>query len=274
MNYYDKYLKYDLNNNSNPSSDIYFIKYQKYKNKYLKSKQQIGGTGLYGINFEGGKIISWETKCKNCIGWANCQIAMDAPFHSRVADESVRKQGRSEDVFGYDKVKFQSGIKKIFQFIKSKYSGIKIIIQIARGRAGIPMYEETLKPVFDQIELDNYQVVYGYRTVDYFDCRDLSEPFVFVNIGMFAVLTNVTETEVGEICTPSKTWSIEKYNPDKKKFVIEREPVDWSNNDKNILSDSEFSDIKKIKLFGIADCMDFITPDKYSIDAINELVKL
>ena len=136
------------------------------------------------------------------------------------------------------------------------------------------MYEETLKPVFEQIELDNYQVVYGYRTVDYFDCRDLSEPFVFVNIGMFAVLTNVDEIEVGEICSPSKTWVIEKYNKDTQLFVIDREPVDWSNNDKNIILNPEFSDIKKIKLFGIADCMDFITPDKYSINAINELVKL
>lgn len=255
----------------------YYNKYLVYKNKYLKLKKQIGGTGIYGINFEGGKIISWESKCKNCIGWANCQIAMDAPYdkdHARVADESIRKQGRSEDVFGYDKEKFQCNIKKIFQFIKSNYPGVKIIIQIARGRAGIPMYEETLKPVFDQIELNNYQVVYGYRTVDYFDCRDLSEPFVFVNIGMFAVLTNVSNVEVGEICSPNKTWSIEKYNSDKKIFVIKGDPVDWSNNDKNILSNKKFSDIKKIKLFGIADCMDFITPDKYSIDAINELVKL
>lgn len=33
-----KYLKYDLNGNSNPSSDIYYKKYQKYKMKYLQLK--------------------------------------------------------------------------------------------------------------------------------------------------------------------------------------------------------------------------------------------
>lgn len=252
----------------------YYTKYLKYKKKYIDLKKQIGGSGFYGINFEGGKIISWESKCKNCIGWANCQIAMDAPYHSRVADESVRQQGRSEDVFGYDKIKFQLDIKNIFQFIKSHYPGVKIVIQIARGRAGVPMFEETLKPVFDEIQLDNYQVAYGYRTAEYFDCRDISEPFVFINIGMFAVLTNVSEITVGEICNPSKTWSIEKYDNKKSRFVIKGEPTDWSNDNKNILSNPEFSNFKKINLFGISDCMDFITPDKYSIDAINELIKL
>ncbi len=252
----------------------YNKKYLKYKKKYIKLRNQIGGTNTYGINFEGGKIITWQKKCANCIGWVNCQIAMDAPYHSRVADESVRQQGRSEEVFGYDKESFQLDIKKIFQFIKDKYPDVKIIIQIARGRSGIPMFNETLKPVFEQINLANYQVVYGYKTVDYFDCRDLSEPFIFVNIGMFAVLTNVSSIRVGEICNPIKTWSIDKYNVETKRFHINVLPVDWSTDEKNILNKPEFYEIKKIKLFGIGDCMDFITPDKYHVDAINELIKL
>lgn len=252
----------------------YYKKYLTYKTKYLRLKNQIGGTNFYGINFEGGKIITWQNKCTNCIGWANCQIAMDAPYHSRVADETVRQQGRSEEVFGYDKELFQMQIKKIFSYINVQYPGIKIIIQIARGRAGVPMFNETLKPIFDQIELPNYQVVYGYRTIDYFDCRDLSEPFVFVNIGMFAVLTEVSAIQVGEICNPSKTWTIDKYNGVTKRFNINGQAVDWSDDEKNILNKPEFSHIKKIKLFGIGDCMDFITPDKYHSDAIEELIKL
>lgn len=264
--------------NQNSQNDFYFKKYMTYKAKYLKLKNfkinQIGGTGFYGINFEGGKIITWQTKCSNCVGWANCQIAMDAPFHERVADEKVRQQARSEEVFGYDKEKFQLNIEKIFTFIKTKYPEVKIQIQIARGRSGESMFSDTLKPVFDKIKLENYQVVYGYRTADYFDCRDISEQFVFVNIGMFAVLTQVDQIEVGEICNPVKTWAIEKYNSKNKEFVIKAEPVDWSDNDKNILNDQEFSNIKKINLFGIADCMEFITPDVYAKEAIDKLIQL
>ncbi len=44
-----------------------------------------------GINYEGGKIISHVLKYpQQCIAYANCQIAMDAPYHGRVADESHR----------------------------------------------------------------------------------------------------------------------------------------------------------------------------------------
>jgi hypothetical protein len=42
--YKKKYLKYDLNENSNPSLDtLYKTKYLKYKNKYLNLKEKIGG---------------------------------------------------------------------------------------------------------------------------------------------------------------------------------------------------------------------------------------
>jgi hypothetical protein len=44
--YFRKYLMYDLNNNSNSSSDIYFRKYQKYKQKYLNLKALIGGAEI------------------------------------------------------------------------------------------------------------------------------------------------------------------------------------------------------------------------------------
>lgn len=44
--FYEKYLKYDLNNYSNPNLDTYKIKYLKYKNKYLKLKAQLGGRNI------------------------------------------------------------------------------------------------------------------------------------------------------------------------------------------------------------------------------------
>ena len=40
-----------------------------------------------GINFEGGKIIKHILQSNYCKGYANVQIAMDAPYHGRVADE-------------------------------------------------------------------------------------------------------------------------------------------------------------------------------------------
>lgn len=59
MKSYDKYRKYansegismlyDLNESSNPSLNIYYNKYLKYKNKYLKLKSQIAGSDLDGL---------------------------------------------------------------------------------------------------------------------------------------------------------------------------------------------------------------------------------
>jgi len=261
----------------------FFKKYLKYKNKYVnlrdyfKVKNQIGSgeDDFYGINFEGGKIISHILSCSNsnCIGWANCQIVMDAPYNLRVADESVRKLGRSEIAFGMDEEKFNENIKKIFTFINNKYPDIKIIIQIARGRSAEKMFLETLKPIFDNLELKEYEVKYGYTTDVYYDCTKISaEQFIFVNIGMFAILTNSDKVDVGTICNPIKTWSIEAYK--NNKFEIKDDPVDWSKDERNILLNPEFKEMTQIKLFGIADYMKFITPDIYHIDAINELVKL
>lgn len=260
----------------------YYEKYLKYKKKYLNlKKNQLGGDRSFvvGINFEGGKIISRELECENCIGWVNCQIAMDAPFaesNSRIADESVRKQGRSEEVFGYDKKLFQSNIHRIFSHIKNKFAHVdsepKIIIQIARGRSGESMFKEVLEPVFEHIGLINYEVLYGYRTKDYYDCTKIDEPFVFVNIGMFAVLTHVDDVYVGEICNPVKTWAIQNYDTDN--FVIESEPIDWFGEPKNILNDVELEGFKKLYLFGINDDMKFITPADYSEKSIKKLIEI
>jgi hypothetical protein len=253
----------------------YHSKYIKYKNRYLalKNKQKGGDDSMVvGINFEAGKIISWQTKCKNCVGWANLQIVMDAPYAGREAGEEIRKQGPAEEVFGYDREKFIQDIHRIFSFIMKKYPDTKIIIQIARGRSGIPMFTGTIQFVFNEINLTNYEVYYGYRTADYYDCRDSSEPYVFVNVGMFAVLTHVDDVKVGQICNPVKTWSIEKYSDDN--FELKGEMVDWSSDEKNVLNESEFDDFKKIKLFGIADCMEFITSDVYKKEAVDKLIEL
>ena len=282
----------------------YGAKYLRYKSKYLALKQanqiggvkqsnqiggvkqanQIGGINemldkelikssepyAIGINFESGKIITWETKCKNCKAWANCQIGMDAPYLGRVADESVRTKGRSELSFpGYREDLLIENLKKILAYIKANYPNLLLVIQIARGRAGIQMFNEVIEPLLKDIE--RYKIQYGYRTANYFECRDLEEDFVFVNIGMFAVLTKPESIYVGELCNPVQTWSIKSYDKATKEFEIDPEMHSFETDNKNILN--SIDGIQKIKLFGISDCMEFITPDIYDEVAIQKLIE-
>jgi hypothetical protein len=257
----------------------YYSKYLKYKNKYLAlKKNQRGGDNEVlpiGINFESGKIITWETKCKNCIAWANCQIGMDAPYHGRVADESHRTKGRSELNFpGYREDLLINDLENLFEHIKLNYPETKIVIQIARGRAGIQMFDEVIEPVLKlkSINPDKYIIQYGYRTANYYECRDLEEDFVFVNIGMFAVLTEPEKVYVGQLCNPVITYNITNYDDDSKEFAVEETVYNFSSDPKNILN--KFGEIQKIKLFGIGDCMKFVTPDIYNESGIDKLIKL
>ena len=72
-----------------------------------------------GINYEGGKIIEYAEKIELCIGFINAQIAMDAPFHDQIADESVRALGRSElNMDGYDEIKLTICLDFIISVIK------------------------------------------------------------------------------------------------------------------------------------------------------------
>ncbi len=256
----------------------YYKKYLKYKKKYLGFKKQLGGVNKddlpIGINYESGKIITWESKCKNCVAYANCQIGMDAPYHGRVADETHRTKGRSELNFpGYREDLLINDLEYIFGYIKRHYSDIKIIIQIARGRSGNQMFEEVIEPVLSRQSIypNNYIVQYGYRTANYFECRDLEENFVFVNIGMFAVLTEPEKVYVGQLCNPVITYNITNYDKDLKKFAVEETVYDFTSDSKNILNN--FNQIQKIKLFGIGDCMKFVTPEIYDVNAIRKMIK-
>lgn len=230
-----------------------------------------------GINFEGGKIIKHVLQSKHCVSYANVQIAMDAPYHGRVADEKLRNKGRSELQFppkyGYSDVLVQCKLYKIIQRIQEKYPNTKIIMQVARGRSGISMYDEVLRDVLFPLGLVNangahnakkFKLLYGYRSTDYYQCSRAKTDFVFINIGMFAVLTNIQKVKVGEICNPTTTYDIVDTDMNitgKREF----------NDNKNILN--SFPDISKITLCGIADDMPFITPDVYSKQKINWLLR-
>ena len=138
-------------------SNIY-DKYIKYKFKYLSIKKQFAGASsnnnIVGINYEGGKIISHILKSENCIAYANCQIAMDAPYHGRVADETIRSKGRSEVQFpGYTDEYLISQLEQIFNYIKKNYPNIKIVIQIARGRSAVSMKDEIIGPILSKLNI-------------------------------------------------------------------------------------------------------------------------
>lgn len=233
----------------------------------------------FGINYESGKII--DHIINSCIAFANIQIAMDAPFKGRIADESLRSKGRSEQQFhsqyGYDEEKLKRQLYSIFEYIKKNYpSDIKLVLQIARGRAAKSTFIEILHPILIDLNIidrfldffDTKQGIIkyksGYRTSDYFTPTQ-DYKFIFINYGMFAVLTNEQTISVGTICNVSKTIYI---GIDNKQLTINK--ITTQDNDKNILS--KLDCFPQLYLCGIDDNMPFITPDEYSEKEINELL--
>ncbi len=154
-----------------------------------------------------------------------------------------------------------------------KYPETKIIIQIARGRSGISMFDQVLKPIMnilgfidkkEQLISKKCTIIYGYRTRDYFKYSYQKNDFVFINIGMFAVLTNPKNIRVGRICNPLITYDVLNTEMEiSGKYIF--------SDKKNILN--SFTHISKILLYGIADDMPFITPKEYPIKKINKLIK-
>ena len=223
---------------------------------------------IYTINYEGGKIISHVTKSKYCVGYANIQIAMDTPYHGRVADETIRSNGRSETQFkNYNEKKLISKLVEIFKCIKTKNK--MIIIQIARGRSADPMFNEVIKPILEKLKIIEYEIKNGYRTSDYYNYKKIKQEFIFVNIGMIAILTNPKKIKVGEICNPIITYQIKDFDEEKQKFKINLKKYENFDEEKNILNNFN---IKKIILYGINDNMKFVIPSVYSFPSIKKLI--
>jgi hypothetical protein len=186
---------------------------------------------VVGVNFEAGKIIEHVRSTPRCVAYANCQISMDAPFSDRVADDTVRNTGRSELLFvknGYEEHKLIAKFKEILQLLKTTYLDpnphIKMVIQIARGKAAISTRREIIEPVLDELGIHQYDIVTGYRTADYYNGLRGTESFVFVNYGMFGVFTGVDTIGVGEICNPITTWSLtqERIDPETGKIITQK----------------------------------------------------
>ena len=127
---------------------------------------------------------------------------------------------------------------------------------------------EVILPILMKMSIPKYEFVYGYRHKNYY-IPTVREEFIFVNIGMFAVLEKVESTEIGEICNPTETLIISDLSPDNK--LVSDYVITNFSNDKNILS--KIPSFKEFLLFGIADTMAFITPDAYPKASIDELIE-
>jgi len=260
-----------------------FKKLYKRKNKFSMKKR--GGTKhssltdssiddyIIGVNYEAGKVIDNIRELPNCLAYANCQISMDAPFSGRVADESVRSITRSEKLFDdYNEEALITKFKEIIRLIKTEYLNKppmpKLVIQIARGRASISTINDIILPVLNEFEIKKFDLVTGYRSSDYYTGCD-NRPFVFLNYGMFGVLTNDDKIPVGEICNPVLSYSI---IGTKGNIRLLNEGSAFMNDPKNILNNPSLN-IKKIILFGIEDNMPFITPDEYNKSDFDILIE-
>lgn len=234
-----------------------------------------------GINYEGGKIIDHVSSFSGCMYYANCQICMDAPYKTnpRVADEKLRSKGRSECQFeGYDEVKLVQLMMRVFEEVKSlsRENSVKVVIQIARGRAAECTAVEVILPILAKLGITNFETVFGYRSGSYFSPSDESESFIFVNYGMFAELSS-DDLVVGDLCNPILSHCITCYDDLAGFNVKDTEDKCWrrrESDDKNILNRFPDSEIKHMTIFGIEDDMPFITPDLYRAEHIEKLTLL
>jgi hypothetical protein len=265
-----KKLKKEKRKNKKRRCKTYKIKKGGVKHISLKNSLD---NYIIGVNYEAGKIIDNIRSLPNCLAYANVQIAMDAPFSDRVASESVRSKARSELLFeGYNEPLLILKLKEIIIQIKTEYLNKipfpKLIIQISRGRASISTRDDIIIPILIElsIPIENVEFIYGYRTREYYSGNEI--PFVFLNYGMYGVLTNNDKISVGEICNPILSYSITGI---KGNLSFINEGSSFIDDPKNILNN--INNIKKIILFGIEDNMPFITPEVYNVEDFNKLIE-
>ena len=156
----------------------------------------------------------------------------------------------------------------MFAHIKRRCPTTRVVFQIARGRAAQSMYDEVIAPLARQHTLA-HTAVFGYRSTDYyeFDLDPDQSPFVFVNIGMFAVLSQSESVPVGTLCNPVHTCEVIRYS-----HCLGFETAAWTQHmgPANLLDQLE---LPQIVLYGIADDMPFAVPSVYAAWHVRHLVQ-
>jgi len=238
-----------------------------------------------GINYEGGKIVQYAEQCPQCLGYVNAQIAMDAPFHEQVADETVRITGRSEkSMDGYDETKMLSEINSVIKTVRTFLVNCTAqhevepltLIQIARGRSAADTIS-LISPLLVANLITRYSIASGYKSFSYFQYP--TEPFVLLNIGMFGRLTHVDAIAPGTVFNPTHTFEVVRRqpscandsDPSTLTLALQSTAPRTHINSKNLVCTSTFP---SLVLLGIDDAMPFVTPAVYDKEEVYRLVDL
>ncbi|CAF3094907.1 unnamed protein product [Rotaria sp. Silwood2] len=197
---------------------------------------------------------------------------MDAPFDGVVATQAIRAKGPTEkQLFGYNQQTLLSAINQVFDYIIDEFPQPFVMIQIARGRSSADTLQD-IHYILDKLTDSGckYEIKTGYRSSDYFKIpKDSEQEFVFVNIGMFARLTNVHQMLPGTACNPITTIDLDM-NDEQRLIIFNKRNHDDA---KNILNHFS-SQFQNIILLGMTDQMPFVTPDQYPAIEMQRLIHL
>lgn len=228
---------------------------------------------VLGVNYEGGKIVAHAESFDACVGVLNVQVAMDAPFQGAVAHEAVRAAGRSETQFpGYDAARLAKGVATALEEAANAAAAAganHLVVQVARGRSADSFWAELahLLPVAFQPPAGTATVVHGYRSSDYFSSP--TAPFVAVNLGMFARLSDAAAVPPGAVFVPASSVDLQPrqqreagWTPTTRRlrYAADGSPAPGS----KCLPTS----LPKCALLGLADDMPFVTPQSYELEAL------
>lgn len=245
--------------------------------KYMRSTQKIKSDTVIntiGINYEAGKIIDHIKKFKNCIAYANCQIATNAPFYSNCVnmdDLEITHKNETSFVEYYD-ISLIEQLKKLFNYIKLNFHNVNLVIQIARGKSAKSMIHDIINPILQNVGIVHFNIVTGYKTHEYYVPTNKS-PFIFVNIGTFAVLfhnTGIENIKIGKVYNVTQSYNLISYDKSKHVFTVDKKLKSYTEK-KNILN--QIPEFDKLKLFGLSDNMQFVSPHTYTFTSINLLLK-
>ena len=250
---------------------------------------------ISGVNFEGHKIGHHALRL-GARFVLNLQIAMDAPFHGDVADESTRAAGPSEEGFeGYNREVMVAGLRRGAQALRDAMEGKSsrfdearvgqavntLIIQIARGRRAPDFQRDVMEPIIQSVFFAdartstlNVVYVHGYRSTSYFttvgdhetaETRAAGAAAV-LNVGMFARI-GTHRPQPGQVfaCMSGRSIEMDPITNRPRHCEHAGENVGDHRGGEVVATDGILLDggLPHVHLLGLADSMPFVTPDQY-----------